>query len=146
MAGTPLDQFCKLDHHVSNHINPFLSVKLWLFLLVVYLKPNRLEAYTTSRQPEIGEFWSITGALHITTQRTATRAFTLNFLLAISQCVQWPINRRACRSAAILQIALNGFQEFIILHFILESLLRSRSDFFVKTKIVRHLTYSRNIL
>ena len=86
-ACTPLDQFGKLDHQVSNHINPFLSVKLWLFLLVFHLKANRVEAYTTSRQPEIGEFWSITGALHITTQRTATKAFTLNFLLAIFQYV-----------------------------------------------------------
>ena len=49
-AGAPLDRFCKLDHHISNHINPFMSVKLWLFLL-----------YTTSRQPEIEEFLSITG-------------------------------------------------------------------------------------
>ena len=24
-AGTPLDQFGKLDHHVSNRINPFLT-------------------------------------------------------------------------------------------------------------------------
>ena len=86
-ACTPLDQFGKLDLQVSNHINPFLSVKLWLFLPVFYLKANRLETHTTSKQPEIGEFWSITGALHITTQRTARKVYTLNFLLAIFQCV-----------------------------------------------------------
>ena len=132
-ASTPLDQFGKLDHQVSNHINPLLSLKLWLFLLVFYLKPNRLEAYTTSRQPEIGEFWSITGALHITNKNNRyedlyTKLSSRNFSMRL-----WPLNRRACRSAAILQTALNGFQEFIFLYFILESLLRSRSDFFCQT-------------
>ena len=39
-AGALLDRFCKLDHHISNHINPFMSVKL--SLLVFYLKPKQM--------------------------------------------------------------------------------------------------------
>ena len=51
----------------------------WLVLLVFCLKANRLETYTTSRQAEIGEFWSITGALHMTTQKPLRRPLHLTF-------------------------------------------------------------------